>query len=439
MNLAAVEEREFKAIALSFLFVFALMSAYYILRPIRDGMSSDWSDVELSWLWTGTMLVSFIAVSIYGWVVSRIAFRLLVPSLYGFFALSFLCFYFANYLPISSVLADKAFYIWLSVFNLFHVSVFWSFMSELFDREQAPRLFGYIAAGSSIGALVGPIIPLLFAHRLGMNNLMLLASVMLLIPIPLILALENIKSGKLGTGVLRQDISRGQTIGGSPLQGYRTFIGSRYLISIAVFIVLYTSIGSFVYFKLKNLLADYDISQRLKIWAGIDLAVNALAILTAMLATSRLTVRFGLGVTLAMVPVIVSGGLFALALLPLTWIVVGLQVVRRAGNFAITRPAREVLFTAVDRESRFKAKPVIDILVYRGGDMVSGWAFTGLTHGFGLGLGPVAMIGGCIAILWAVVGLALGKVFTRDLGALESRMESSEHTGTVRFEEKRLG
>jgi AAA family ATP:ADP antiporter len=436
MNLAAVEKREIKATAFSFLFVFALMAAYYIMRPIRDGMSSDWSDVELSWLWTGTMLVSFIAVSIYGWVVSRIAFRLLVPSLYGFFALTFLCFYGANYLLINPVLADKAFYIWLSVFNLFHVSVFWSFMSELFDREQAPRLFGYIAAGSSIGALVGPLIPLLFANKLGLNNLMLLASVMLLIPIPLILALENIKSGRLGTGVLRQDISRGQTIGGSPLQGFRTFIGSQYLIAIAVFIILYASIGSFVYFELKNLLADYDISQRLKIWAGIDLAVNALAILTAMLATSRLTVRFGLGVTLAMVPVIVSGGL---AILPLTWIVVALQVVRRAGNYAITRPAREVLFTAVDRESRFKAKPVIDILAYRGGDMLSGWAFTGLTHGFGLGLGPVAMIGGCIAIIWAVVGLALGKVFIRDLGVLESRLESQVHTETVRFEQKRLG
>ena len=439
MKASPIKAQEFKAITLSFLFVFTLMAAYYIMRPLRDGMSSDWSDVELSWLWTGTMFVSFLAVSIYGWVVSRVAFRLLVPGLYAFFALTFLCFYSANHFPIDPVLADKAFYIWLSIFNLFHVSVFWSFMSELFNREQAPRLFGYIAAGSSIGALVGPSIPLLFANQLGTDNLMLLASVMLLIPIPLILLLEHIKSGNLGSGVLKQDKSRGQTIGGNPLQGFRTFIASRYLLAIALFIVLYTSIGSFVYFELKNLLAVYDIAVRLKIWAGIDLAVNALAILTAMLATRHLTVKFGLGVTLAMVPVIVSGGLFAIALLPLTWIVVAVQVVRRAGNFAITRPAREVLFTAVDRESRFKAKPVIDILVYRGGDMLSGWAFTGLTHGFGLGLGPVAMIGGCIAIVWALVGLALGRIFSRDVDALASEPDTPDATRVGRFEEKRLG
>ena len=352
------------------------------------------------------MFVSFLAYLYTVGCLTR-RFPTFGSGLYAFFALTFLCFYSANHFPIDPVLADKAFYIWLSIFNLFHVSVFWSFMSELFNREQAPRLFGYIAAGSSIGALVGPSIPLLFANQLGTDNLMLLASVMLLIPIPLILLLEHIKSGNLGSGVLKQDKSRGQTIGGNPLQAFGLLlrVGICWRLHYLLFYTL--PLGSFVYFELKNLLAVYDIAVRLKIWAGIDLAVNALAILTAMLATRHLTVKFGLGVTLAMVPVIVSGGLFAIALLPLTWIVVAVQVVRRAGNFAITRPAREVLFTAVDRESRFKAKPVIDILVYRGGDMLSGWAFTGLTHGFGLGLGPVAMIGGCIAIVWALVGLAL--------------------------------
>ena len=167
-----VKPNELKATVLSFAFVFVLMAAYFILRPVRDAMSSDWSDQELSLLWTSTFFFSVIAVSVYGGVISRVRFRHLVPGVYGFFAASFVAFYLATMSLDDSSQIDKAFYVWLSVFSLFHVSVFWSFMSGLFSREQAPRLFGVIATGASTGAIVGPTIPAFFADNLGTMNLM---------------------------------------------------------------------------------------------------------------------------------------------------------------------------------------------------------------------------------------------------------------------------
>jgi len=186
---------------------------------------------------------------------------------------------------------------------------------------------------------------------------------------------------------------------------------SPYLLGIGLFIFLYTTISSFVYFELKNLLADFDPDVRTQIWGGMDLAVNSLTLLVAMFATGRIAQRFGLPFTLALIPVLVAGGMLMLAAEPLVYVVVGVQVARRAGNYAISRPAREMLFTAVDRETRFKAKQVIDIVIYRGGDMLNAWLFTALTQGLGLGLAAVAGIGAVIAGLWALTGIFLGRRF----------------------------
>ena len=178
-----------------------------------------------------------------------------------------------------------------------------------------------------------------------------------------------------------------------------------------MFIFFYTSIGSFVYFELKNLLADYDRETRSQIWASIDLVVNSLTVVIAAFATGRIAKHMGLSFTLASVPVLIGIGLLVLAAAPMVSVVVALQIIRRAGNYAISRPAREMLFTAVDREVRFKAKPVIDIVIYRGGDMLNAWAFTGLTQGLGLGMAAVAVCGTGIAAMWAVTGIYLGRRF----------------------------
>jgi AAA family ATP:ADP antiporter len=407
-----VKEKEVKAVIFSFLFVVVLMSAYYILRPVRDAMASDWTDAEVSWLWTLNFFISTAIVALYGSMVSKFRFRLLVPTMYGIFAISFIIFYALGSVFEDRTLIDKSFYVWVSVFSLFHISVFWTFMSELFSKEQSGRLFGIIAVGASVGGLIGPSITAFFSVSLGADNLMLIASMMLLIPIPIIFYLQSLKSKELNNEVLDIPDSN-QSIGGNPLAGFKMFFSNPYLLSIGLFIFLYTGISSFVYFELKNLLSDFSRSERSVIWAQMDLAVNILAISTGLFATGRIVTKFGMPATIAMVPIMICIGLLVLAISPLLGVVMVLQIIRRAGNYAVTRPAREMLFTLVNQETRFKAKPVIDIVAYRGGDMLTAWLFTGLTQGLGLGLASVAAVGAGIASLWALVGIYLGKWFDR--------------------------
>ena len=408
-----IEAQEVKATVSSFLFVVVLMSAYYILRPVRDAMASDWTDAEVSWLWTLNFFISTAVVAVYGVAVSRIRFRLLVPAMYGIFALTFVIFYVLASTSADRTLIDKSFYVWVSVFSLFHISVFWSFMSDLFNKEQAGRLFSIIAAGASVGGLIGPSIPSFFSESLGTDNLMLIASLMLLIPIPIIFYLQSLKSSDLHNEDLDLK-SPTATIGGNPFAGFKMFFSNPYLLAIGLFIFLYTGISSFVYFELKNLLSELSRAERTAVWAQMDLAVNTLSIATGLFATGRIVSKFGMPVTIALVPVLICIGLLVLAISPFMGAVVTLQIIRRAGNYAVTRPAREMLFTRVDRETRFKAKPVIDIVAYRGGDMLMAWLFTGLTQGLGLGLAAVAIVGAGIAALWSLVGIYLGRWFERD-------------------------
>jgi AAA family ATP:ADP antiporter len=410
---ARVEPNEVKAVWLSFFFVFTLMAAYYILRPIRDAMSSDWTDAELSTLFTGTFIFSVIVTALYGAACARLRLSRLVPGVYGLFSLSFFGFYLAFRVLPDTALVGKAFYVWISVFSLFQVSVFWTLMADVFSKSQAPRLFGFIAAGSSIGAIVGPALALLLVKPLGQSNLVLLSATLLLVPIPMIQWLEKLKENELQGGAAAPTAGYARVLGGNPFAGFRDFVSSPYLLGIGLFLFLYTIISTFVYFELKNLMTGLDPATRTQFWSGMDLAVNSLSIVTAFFLTGRLNTRFGLAWTLALVPLVIVAGLLVVALAPMLWVVVGMQWVRRAGNYAITRPGREMLFTVVDRETRYKAKSVIDNVVYRGGDVISAWAFTGLSQGAGLGLGALAAVGAVIAAAWALVGRYLGRRYEK--------------------------
>jgi ATP:ADP antiporter, AAA family len=411
-----IKPEEIRATLASFLLVLVMMGAYYILRPLRDALASEWTDAEVSWLWTFTFFFSTAAVSIYGFAVTRIRFHRLVPAVYGFFALSFALFYVATQQLEDRTLIDKSFYVWISVFSLFHISVFWSFMADTFSRPQATRLFGFIGAGASVGAMVGPGAAALLAGGVGTDPLLLIAAGMILLSLPVISLLQKVKHSDLHNDAVQAGAGDFDYIGGNPLAGFGEFIKNPYLLGIGLFIFLYTSIGSFVYFELKNLLADYDRTTRTQIWAGMDLVVNTLTVIIAAFATGRMASHLGLPFTLASVPVVIAAGMLLLAAAPLVGVVIVIQVVRRAGNYAVSRPAREMLFTVVDRETRFKAKPVIDIIIYRGGDMISAWGFTALTHGLGLGMAGVALAGAVIASIWAATGIYLGRRFNRLAG-----------------------
>ena len=423
-----IEPNELRSVLLSFLFAFSLMFAWYLIRPVRDAMASEWTDLEVSFLWNINFFVSAGVVALYGFAVAHLEFRKLVPGIYAFFAATFVAFYFGAQSVTDTKLLDQVFYVWVSVFSLFHISVFWSFMSDLFNKEQSTRLFAFIAAGASAGGLVGPWFVAQFGEDFGTDQLMLIAAVVLIAPIVLTLYLERLKIVDLRNENVEADL-RAAKIGGNPFAGFKQFLTNPYLLAIGAFIFLYTAVGSFVYFEQKNLLAIYADSreERAVILAWVDLVVNVLTFAIGMFATSRIIERLGVASTLALVPVIIVAGLIILAFAPILMVVLVLQVVRRAGNYAITRPSREMLFTAVDRETRFKAKPVIDIVVYRGGDAVSSIAFAGLTDGLGLGLAAMAAIGSGIAAVWAATGAYLGRMFGRqEVSAQPGQVASQE-------------
>jgi AAA family ATP:ADP antiporter len=206
---------------------------------------------------------------------------------------------------------------------------------------------------------------------------------------------------------------RSAAIGGNPLAGFKAFFTNPYLLAIGLFILLYTTIGSFTYFEQVDLLRGHSREERTAILATLSAVVNALTFGLGIFATSRIVTRLGMTVTLALVPVFICLGLLILAFAPLLTVLLALQVARQGGNFGITRPAREMLFTHVDRETRFKSKPVIDVVVYRGGDALSSIGFASLTDGLGLSVGAMAGIGAVIAMVWAAAGIYLGNVFRR--------------------------
>ena len=413
-----IEASEARTVVISFLFVFILMAAYYILRPVRDAMASDWSDTEISVLWNIQFFLSAALVAGYGFACSRIRFKMLVPAVYMFFAITFIGFYFGAQAMSDRVLLDKSFYVWVSLFSLFHVSVFWSFMADLFNKEQSKRVFAFIAAGASAGAAAGPLVASLIVADVGTDVLMLAASAMLLIPIPAIFYLQRLKITDLHNENVQADLSAAK-IGGNPFAGFRTFVTNPYLLGIGAFILLYTAISGFVYFEQTNLLRDYTREERTAILAGLAAVVNVLTFGLGMFATSRIVTRLGMPITLALIPVFMCAGLLILAFAPILTVLLALQVARQGGNYGITRPAREMLYTNVDRETRFKSKPVIDVVVYRGGDAVTASAFSTLTDNVGLGMAAMAGIGAGIAALWAVAGVYLGRAFGRQTRAVE--------------------
>jgi AAA family ATP:ADP antiporter len=404
-----IESNEVAATFLSFFFIFSLMLAYNILKPVRDAMAPDWSDAETALLWTYNFFFSIAAVSLYGFAVSRLRLKVLIPGVYAFFAISFVLFYFAASSAEDTEFVDKAFFLWISVFSLFHISVFWSLMSDLFTKQQAPRLFAFIASGASIGTIAGSSATLVLASFVGTLNLMLIAAVVLVAIVPIVGMLYRLKSTRMHTASAATDSNT--IVSGNPFAGFRDFIRNPYLLGIALFIFLYTVIGSFAWFEIKNLMEPFERDERTQMWAAINLTINLLAIGTAMFATGRIATRYGMAKTLALVPFFVAIGFLVVAVNPGLAVIIATWVVLKGGNYAITRPGREMLYTLVSREERFKAKPVIDIVVYRGGDTLAGWSFTGLTMGLGLSMGGVALIGALIAVAWAAVGLYLGRKY----------------------------
>jgi len=399
---------ELRALAWSFLYFFSLLCGYYILRPVRDEMGIQGGVENLQWVFTGTFVVMLAAVPLYGWAVARLPRRRLLPAVYLFFIASLLIFHFLMSAELAPESTARAFFIWISVFNLFVVSVFWSFMADIFSNAQARRLFGFVAAGGSAGAVTGPALTTVLAPTLGPANLLLVSSAFLAVAMLCIGRLLAWFSAQPGNSAHATAAASGT--GGSLLAGLHQVIVSRYLLGICLYILLYTTLSTFLYFEQAHIVqAAFDApGERTRLFAAIDLAANALTIVVQLFLTARMVRWLGVGGTLALVPLGLAVGLLVLGAFPGLVALVSVQVLRRAGNYAVARPAREMLFTVVEREERYKAKSVIDTLVYRGGDAASAWLYTGLSA-LGLGLSAIAFIGVPLALLWAYNGVLLGR------------------------------
>ncbi len=392
------------AVLVAALYFFCLLSSYYLLRPVRDEMGIRGGVDQLQWLFTATFVAMLAAVPLFGWASSRWPRQRLVPAVYLFFIAMLLVFYLV--LQGEGAWGPRAFYVAISVYNLFVVSVFWSFMADLFNREQGKRLFGLIAAGGSAGAMLGPGMAALLAQWIGTEQLLPASAVLL--------GGALVCAWVLGRRASAEPRA-GEALGGGIWEGVTLLIQQRRLQGIALFIWLYTTLATFVYFQQAHIVADAftDSNDRTTTFALIDLGVNMLTLTLQLLVTGRLLTALGLGRSLALVPALLLLGFAGLAIAPVLGVLATVQIIRRAGNYGLTRPAREVLFTGVDRNARYKAKNFIDTVVYRGGDALAGWLFTGLKAA-GLGVSGTALVAIPITLGWAALGLWLGKTFEEE-------------------------
>lgn len=390
----------------AFAYFFCLLTSYYVLRPVRDEMGVAGGVRNMPWLFSATLITMLVAVPIYGALVARLPRARFIPLVYHFFALNLVLFWLLLSFRIFPGEAARAFFVWISIFNLFVVSIFWSFLADLFRTEQAKRLFGFVAAGGTAGALLGPTLTVSLAGLLGPANLLLVAMIFLEITVFCAMRLER-------TAERTEPIEAEKApkaIGGNPFAGFSLILRSPYLAGIALWVVLLSLAGTFLYFAQAELVsaASGDPATRTRIFATIDLASGLLTLVVQFLATGRLIQRFGTGPAVAFLPLIFAIGFAILAAQPLLVVAMAFQSLQRTSNFAISNPAREMLFTSVDREEKYKAKNIIDGALFRGADALWAWAFTAL-RGTGLDVTGIALLTIPIALGWLVLALGLGR------------------------------
>ena len=430
-----VKPDELRALGLAFVFNFIVLGSYYVLRPIRDDIGAAGGLENLSWMYTGTMTVMLLANGLFSALVARRSRRRFIPIVYRFFIANLILFYFLMKFapPSQQVWVGRSFFVWVSVFNLFVVTVFWAFMTDVFNSDQGKRLFAFIGVGGTLGAIVGGSATALLVKQIGPLNLLFVSVVLLELAarcVPFFpthfVNTANISSdcrasvsdatvGETNLGVsqkrptnLSDDAEK--PLGGNLWSGVTHVLGSPYLLGICVYLLLYGITSTLAYFQQADIAAHqfHDRANRTAFFAQVDVSVNVLTILVQIFLTSRLLKWVGVGITLALLPAVNVVGFLAMGWMPLLSLLVVFQTLRRASNFAVSRPAREVLFTVLRREDKYKAKSFIDTFVYRVGDQVGAWSYPLLTW-LGLGLTGISFVAAPLAAGWCVLSLWLGR------------------------------
>jgi AAA family ATP:ADP antiporter len=401
-------ERERTAALWSFAYFFMLLAGYYVLRPLRDQMGIAGGVRNLPWLFTATFVTLLVAQPIYGALVAGLPRARFIPVVYHFFVANLALFWLALTFRFETAIVARVFFVWVSVFNLFAVAVFWSFMADLFNAEQGKRLFGFIGAGGTAGALLGPVITIGLSVELGPTNLLIVAALLLELAVFCIYRLEREASAQARAQPPQE------RIGGSALAALPELIRSPYLLGVGIWVSLLAFGATILYFEQAHLVASTvrGAGAQTRIFASVDLAVNLLTLATQVFVTGALLRRFGTGVAAGALPAIYVAGFAALFIAPTLAVVLVVQVLQRWMNFAVANPARQVFFTVLSREEKYKAKNLIDVVIYRGSDALYGWVFDSLVA-LGLKLGAIALCALPVAAGWLVLSAALGRAQER--------------------------
>ncbi|MGA2088970.1 MAG: MFS transporter [Stellaceae bacterium] len=407
----------------SFAYFFVLLAGYYVLRPLRDEMAIAGGVRNLPWMFTATFATLLAAQPLYGALVARLPRARFIPVVYHFFAANLALFWLLLSLDLGTVMVARVFFVWVSVFNLFAVAVFWSFMADIFNGEQGKRLFGFIGAGGTAGALLGPVITFVLSVPLGPVNLLIAAVIFLELAVFCVYRLER-AAAHLNRGEAPKAEKR---IGGGAFAALPELARSPYLLGVACWVSLLSFGGTILYFEQANIVAStvHGAGAQTRIFAGIDLAVSLLTLATQFFATGKLIQRFGTGAAAAASPAVYVVGFAILAVAPGLAAVVAIQVAQRWMNFAISNPARQIFYTVVGREEKYKAKNLIDVVVFRGSDALYGWVFDSLQF-LGLKLGAIALCALPVALGWAALSMALGRTQERRAAAEASVMASGD-------------
>jgi AAA family ATP:ADP antiporter len=405
---AVIEPAEMRAVLLSMLYFFFLFGSYSIVKPVRDAMGTVYGIAHIQELFTGTFVLSFVFAPLYSGLASRLKLSTFLPWVYGFVALTILMFYALFRLSAHDRGIAAVFYVWVSTFNILIISVFWTFMADIFSRMQAKRLFGFVAAGGTLGGIAGPAIATFLVKAVGNNNLMLISAFGFGLTAWLVILLAREKQKLLAAGVEAQRTTLDHKLAGNPFDGFKLLCRSRYLLLLALFLLLMTWISTIVYIQLGDLItkAFVDRNARTQAYAMIDLSVNLIAVLLQLFGTGRIISRFGVTTGLLVNPVVMVIAFLTVAFSPVLMVLASIQVIRRVAEYAVAKPTREMLFTVVDQESKYKAKNVIDTVVYRFGDVSSAWVSSLiLPHG----VAGLAIFGVIVSAVWFPVAYVLGR------------------------------
>jgi AAA family ATP:ADP antiporter len=408
-SLIDVRPDELRALGWSWLYIFSVLFSYYILRPIRDEMGVAGGVENLQWLFTGTLLGMIAVNPPFAALVARLPRQKFIALSYRFFLANLLLFALLLHWAGAeqSIWIGRVFFVWTSIFNLFVVSVFWALMVDVFDAEQGKRLFGFIAAGATLGGIVGSSLTALLAKQVPATYLLLASAALLEIAVFAVRRLSGLSDALRRTPTANSEAA---VIGGSAFSGLKHALSSPYLINVGVYILFFTVTSTFLYFQQAEIARQgfTDRGARTAFFARVDLWVNVLTLGAQLFLTGRVLRLIGVALTLALLPLLSTFGFGTLALAPTIAVLVAYQVIRRACNFAFARPTREVLFTVVPREDKYKAKSFIDTVIYRLGDQVGAWSYAGLGL-LGFGMTGIALAAVPLSLAWLVNGLWLGR------------------------------